>query len=92
MRASYFLQELIPIVKGDKSEYSRVGSLNPMYTGRLFHCYILDESIYHFRDVMSISDGKILLANNKDPDQMPHYMASDLGLHCLAVTLLRVSR
>ena len=22
-----------------------------------------------------------------DPDQMPHYVASDLGLHCLAMTL-----
>ena len=33
---------------------------------------------------------KILLANNVDPDQMPHYVASDLGLHCL--TLLGVSR
>ena len=26
---------------------------------------------------------KIQLANNVDPDQMPHYVASDLGLHCL---------
>ena len=31
-----------------------------------------------------------LLANNVDPDQMPHYVASDLGLHCLPMTLLRV--
>ena len=29
---------------------------------------------------------KILLANNVDPDQMPHYVASDLGLHCLSKT------
>ena len=35
---------------------------------------------------------KILLANNVDPDQMPHYVASDLGPHCLPMTLLRVSR
>ena len=26
---------------------------------------------------------KILLANNVDPDQMPHHVASDQGLHCL---------
>ena len=26
---------------------------------------------------------KILLANNAEPDQMPHYVASDLGQHCL---------
>ena len=25
-------------------------------------------------------------------DQMPHYVASDLGLHCLPMTLLWVSR
>ena len=24
-----------------------------------------------------------MFANNVDPDQMPHYVASDLGLHCL---------
>ena len=35
---------------------------------------------------------KILLANCVDPDQMPHYVASDLGLNCLPMTLLWVSR
>ena len=40
----------------------------------------------------SIFDGIILLANNVDPDQMPHYVASDLGLHCLPMTLLWFSR
>ena len=33
-----------------------------------------------------------LLANIGDPDQTPHSAASDLDLHCLPVTLLRVSR
>ena len=33
---------------------------------------------------------KILLANSVDPDQMPHNVASDLGLHCWLMTLLRV--
>ena len=33
-----------------------------------------------------------MFANNEDPDQMPHYVASDLGLHCLLMTLLKVSR
>ena len=28
---------------------------------------------------------------NVDPDQMPHYVASALGLHCLLLILLRVS-
>ena len=30
---------------------------------------------------------KILLANNVDPGQMPHDVASDLGLHCLPLTI-----
>ena len=29
-----------------------------------------------------------LLANNVDPDETPHYVMSDLGLHCLPMTLL----
>ena len=33
-----------------------------------------------------------LFANSEDPDQMPHSVASDLGLHCLRITLLQVSR
>ena len=33
-----------------------------------------------------------LFANSGDPDQMPQNVASDLGLHCLPITLLRVSR
>ena len=35
---------------------------------------------------------EILLENIVDPDQTSHYVASDLGLHCLPMTLLRVSR
>ena len=33
-----------------------------------------------------------LFANTGDPAQMPLSAASDLGLHCLPITLLRVSR
>ena len=33
-----------------------------------------------------------LFANSGDPDQTPCSAASDLGLHCLPITLLRVSR
>ena len=32
-----------------------------------------------------------MLAITVDPDQTPHYVASDLGLHCLPMTILRVS-
>ena len=68
-----------------------------MYTGRLFHCYMLDKSICHSRVVGSILSlsfyfwWKILLANNIDPDQTPHYVASHLGLHCLPIIFLQVS-
>ena len=66
-----------------------------MYYGRLFHCYTLDKSIYHFRDIVSILSllflMENLLANTVDPDQKPHYVASDLVLHCLPMTLLQVS-
>ena len=33
-----------------------------------------------------------LFANCGDPDQTPHSAVSDLGLHCLPVTLFGVSR
>ena len=33
-----------------------------------------------------------LFANNGDPDQMRHSATSDLGLHCLPVSILGVSR
>ena len=33
-----------------------------------------------------------LFATSGDPDQMPHSAASDLGLHSLLSTVLRVSR
>ena len=33
-----------------------------------------------------------LFANTGDPDQMPHSVASDLGLHCLPFTLLGAYR
>ena len=33
-----------------------------------------------------------LFTNSGDPDQMPHSAASDLGLHCLHITLLGVFR
>ena len=33
-----------------------------------------------------------LYANSGDPDLMPHFAVSDLGLHCLPITLLGLSR
>ena len=58
---------------------------------------MLNKSIYNYRGVGAILSllfnflWKILLANSVDPDQMSHYVAPDLGLHCLPLTLLRVS-
>ena len=55
---------------------------------------MLDESICLFRGVGYILSllfyfltWKIMLANIIDPDQTPHCVASDLGLHCLPMTL-----
>ena len=59
---------------------------------------MLQESVCHYRGVGSILSRlfyfcwKILLANNVDPDQMPHDVASVQGLHCLPMTLLLVPR
>ena len=36
----------------------------------------------------TIFDRKTLLTNKVDPDQMPHYVASDQGLLCFPMTLL----
>ena len=71
--------------------------LNLLYTGGICHCYMLDESIFHFRGVGSILSlfyfwWKITLANNVDPEQTLHPVASDLDLYCLPMILLRVSR
>ena len=58
---------------------------------------MLDESICHvrgFRSVLSLYSflWKFLVANNVGRDQTPHYVASDLGLLSLPMTLLQVSR
>ena len=71
--------------------------LNPLYTGRLFHCYMLSDSICHLRGFRAILSllfyfcWEILSADLVDPNQMPHYVASYLGLQCLPMTLLQVS-
>ena len=49
---------------------------------------MLDESICHFRGILSFfySNFDEKLGNTVDPDQTPHDVASDLGLHCLPIT------
>ena len=62
--------------------------------------YILEESNFNFRYI-KLCDLDIprekrkmakLFANRGDPDQMSHSVVSHLGLHCLPITLLGVSR
>ena len=47
----------------------------------------MDCSISNLRGVWYIFiiciEMSLFNANSVDPDQMPHYVASDLGLHCL---------
>ena len=94
---SFHLLPRFSVVHANHCSSCFISVFNPLYTGGLFHCYILDESICDlgmsglFCLFYSNFDGK-LLANNVDPDQTPHYVASDLGLHCLLMALLWVSR
>ena len=41
-----------------------------------------------FPRLLLIIETSVLNANSVDPDQMPHSAASDLGLHCLPMSLL----
>ena len=56
---------------------------------------MLDKPICHFRGDESILLlllnflWKILLENNVNLVQMPHYVTSDLGLHCLPMPFYR---
>ena len=63
--------------------------INPLYTGRLFHCYILDDpfvilgvlSLFH--QFYSIFDRKSYKQTVYTLIRCYHYVATDLGLHCL---------
>ena len=67
-----------------------------LYTGGLFHIFgRIHLSFKGFGSYLSLLfyfKWIVLLTNNINPDQMPLYVASDLGLHCLSVTFLRVSQ
>ena len=55
----------------------------------------MEDSNFDFRCVSLFRDSERkmveLFANSGDSDQMPHSAASDLGLHCLPITLFGVS-
>ena len=69
-------------------KFDKITWFNPLDSGGLFHCHMLDESTCHFRGIRSILSllfyilGKILLANTVDPDQTSHNVASDQCLQC----------
>ena len=48
----------------------------------------IKELNFTFRYVRPLHFDMARFANSRDPDQMPHFVVSDLGLHCLTVTLL----
>ena len=64
----------------------------------LFYHYSLEHSISNsrvsvlFLSLLCFIEIPVFNANSVDPDQMQHSVASDLGLHCLPITLLGVSR
>ena len=62
--------------------------INPYLPSGLFHPCQLDKSISKFRAVwctfsIFILNRISLQANSVDPDQTPHSVAFDQGLHCL---------
>ena len=71
---------------------------------RLTHCILVDSSTvicwmspFDILEVLDLFVAFILIlmenpVSNVDPDQMPHHVASDPGLHCLPMTLLQFSR
>ena len=60
----------------------------------LFYLKSLDRSIYNRKGVCFdliitiFKEIPVLNANSVDRDQMPHSAVSDLGLHCLPLSLL----
>ena len=66
-------------------------SLHCLLLIRLVVISILGTSSYEIY-VIFIEKMAKLFANSGDPDQMPQDVACDLGLHCLPITLFRVSR
>ena len=74
-------------------------SFNPIIPNRLFYLNSLDQSISSRRNVWIIfllllcfKEIPAFNANSAGPDQTPQNVASDLGLHCLPLSLLRDAR
>ena len=69
-------------------------AFNPFMPSRPFHLFSLDRSISSRKGVWldfiipQFREISVFHANSIDPDQMTLSAASDLGLHCLQITLL----
>ena len=65
--------------------------INPFTSSGLFYHNSLDQS---FSSIITMfyRNIPVFTANNGDPDQTPCSAESDLGLHCLQITPLGVSR
>ena len=69
---------------------------NPLQTEQTLPHYILEVSNFNFRyawlgDLHIPREKWLNYLQTMETDQMSHSAASDLGLHCLPVTILRVS-
>ena len=56
------------------------------------HCTYLGVSGYNFyKNILYfLSEDRFTLTNSEHPDEMPHFGAVHLGLHCLLKDLFRV--
>ena len=65
--------------------------LNPFMPNGFFHLHLhsLDRSISNVRMLIpSFIESSLFNVNSEDPDQKPRSTASDLGLHCLPMSLI----
>ena len=56
----------------------------------IVHCTYLGMSGYHFKKYCIFLSEDLFDLNSEDPDEMQHYAAFHLGLHCLQKYLFRV--
>ena len=100
-RSEQTVQTQIRLVKRNNQDLHCL----PFHLHLLTHCILVDSSTvicwtspFVILGVSGLFVTFILLfmenpvSNSVDPDQMPHYVASDLGLHCLPMTCFQVSQ
>ena len=58
----------------------------------VFFVFLLLFFFVCFLSFLCFVESSVFNANSVDPDQMPRYAASDLGLNCLPMSLLWVAR